>query len=257
MVAELGEYIHQILVAFGAEDVVRNPSVNGYTFRAWNERYLSHLSLAHGMHTLELQQKHLTHCHALYQAALRVIGRLFQDVVFGVAPAEHVLQGGLLRADEESMSKLIAQAKRREAVSDLVSELVDFVPGLQEKAQVGSSAADAARPFEIPKRSDARVEGRNAKRPQASVTLPTRQVRAAPGGAEGATPGSLVVSHQWLSSGKELYIYGLVWQIPNLARKLGRVNGVEMLAVDPVQEVRSQQARDLQRIWQAWSQARE
>lgn len=118
------------------------------------------------------------------------------------------------------MSKLIAQAKRREAVSDLVSELVDFVPGLQEKAQAGSSAADAARPFEIPKRSEARVEGRNAKRPQASATLPTRQVRAVPGGAEGAIPGSLVVSQQWLSSGKELYISGLVWQIPNLARKL-------------------------------------
>lgn len=34
----------------------------------------------------------------------------------GVSPAERTLQGGLLRVDEEPLSKLIAQAKRREAV---------------------------------------------------------------------------------------------------------------------------------------------
>lgn len=164
VVTDLGEYIHQILVALGADDVVPNPADNGYTFRAWNARYLVHLSLAHGMHTRELQQKHLTHSsHTLYQAALRAVGRLFQEVVFCVAPAERTLQGGLLRADEEPLSKLLAQAKRREAVSELVGELVDFVPGLQEKAQAGSSAADAARPFEIPKRSDARAESRGLK----------------------------------------------------------------------------------------------
>lgn len=74
VVAELGDYIHQILVALGADDVVPNPVDNGYTFRAWNTRYLVHLSLAHGMHTRDLQQKHLTHCHILYQTSLRAGG---------------------------------------------------------------------------------------------------------------------------------------------------------------------------------------
>lgn len=55
VVAHLGEFIHQILVALGASSSVEDVSAEGYTFKDWTGLNLEHLEMTLALPTLTLQ----------------------------------------------------------------------------------------------------------------------------------------------------------------------------------------------------------
>ncbi|KAL3893089.1 MAG: hypothetical protein SGPRY_014484, partial [Prymnesium sp.] len=228
VVENLGEFVHQILVAMGASQSVRDVELEGYTFRDWTRLYAEHLEMTLTLPTLKLQYEHLDACHGLYLAALRKIGARFCDIVMGASVTDKTLEGGLLRLDEEPISLIFRKRASREIIADLTSELGGLLPGFNEAVAAdpaAGSSSNSAQLFVLPKRSS-----RLARRGESGMIeheggAKRRRMDDGPSVAAAADatvePGSLESTFQWLNSGKELHISGLVWKIEALGRRLG------------------------------------
>ncbi|KAL3913166.1 MAG: hypothetical protein SGPRY_008082 [Prymnesium sp.] len=231
VVENLGEFVHQILVALGAAQMVDDVRTDGCTFKDWTRIYAEHLEMTLALPTLRLQYEHLDACHGLYLAALRKIGNRFRDIVMGVAVAEKTLEGGLLRHDEEPISLIFRKRSSRETIADLTSELGGLLPGFREAVSADPSAGsslDSAQLFILPKRSGNPSHQRTAGTTERELASRERKLEAGPSAvaaweASGMAvePGSLESTFQWVSGGKELHISGLVWKIEALGRRLG------------------------------------
>lgn len=158
VVENLGEMIHQILVALGASRAVGDVSVEGCTFRDWTSLYLEHMEMTLTLPALSLQCTHLDVCHGMYLlSALRKISARFRDVVvLGASAPEKTLEGGLLREDEEPIARVFAKRRSREAIADLTMEVRDLLPGFKDAVSANpaaGSSSGSAQMFVLPKHS--------------------------------------------------------------------------------------------------------
>lgn len=232
VVSEIGDFIHQLLVAMGAPG--NNHPKGGYSFAEWTQLYVQHLTMAKKLRTLELRLQHLDRCHEYFVAALRHYGQELKMRVFCAQPDIQSFDAPLLTDQDEPVVTIKAWEKSHETALDLLhkfrgmfshekvagdnrkeAELEDAWMLPRRSQRTGRSRTPADYSIERHRRQDARVhisEGsRKRPREDKEVTTPASSPMA---------PGSAACSHLWLSGRSELFISGRVWKIRKVAAKL-------------------------------------
>lgn len=231
VVSEIGDFIHQLLVAMGAPD--NKHAKGGYSFAEWTQFYVRHLLMAKKLRTLELRFQHLDRCHEYFLAALRHYGQELQTRVYCAQPDVKSFDAPLLTDQDE----LVVSIKAWESSHETALELLHKFRGMfSPDGPSGASRKEAELEdaWTLPRRSQ-----RNG-RPRGSGDSSADSRGKQPDKARGAdnprkrpredkevtsansvmAPGSATWSHLWLSGRSELFVSGRVWKIRKVAAKL-------------------------------------
>lgn len=223
VVTELGDFIHQLLVALGASKSVDG----GYTFADWTKLYVEHLLMAKKLRTRELRLQHLDRCHEYFLLALRHFSQELHSRVYCAQPDLKSLTGPLLTDQDAPVTSIKEWESSHETALDMLHKFRGmFAP---DSHASGSSAVDMDDPWALPRRSQRTTGGKrtnsppNRSRPEDDGRKrPRESPKPSPAAAKivPSQPGSATWAHMWLAGRAELLISGRVWKIRRLATKL-------------------------------------
>lgn len=230
VVSEIGEFVHQLLVAMGAPRNYHNGV--GYTFAGWTQLYVQHLLMAKKLRTRELRLEHLDRCHEYFISALRHYGQELKARVFCAQPDLNSFATPLLTDQDEPVISIKGWEASHETALDMLHKFRGmFSP--EKAAHDNGRGAELEDAWVLPRRSQ---RGGRSHTPSANPGqnrhalergVDSEGTRKRPRDAREATPpnipvapGSATWAHLWLAGRSELFISGRVWKIRKLAAKL-------------------------------------
>lgn len=224
VVTDVGDFIHQLLVAMGAP----KESANGYTFQAWTRFYVSHLECAKKLQTRELRLEHLDRCHEYFLKALRHYGSEIRARIYCAQPDLKTLSTPILTDEDEP----VAAMKQWETEHETALNLLYNFRGMFGPTG-GAPTSSAARgelddPWVLPRRSQRSRGGGPSQTTPKSGQASERGVGRKRGRDETGdgrlptpmAPGTATWAHLWLAGRSELLISGRVWKLRKLSAKL-------------------------------------
>lgn len=209
VVTELGDMVHQILVAMGA---AKTSTDKALTFKDWTAKYLEPLWAAKQL-LPEHKLAHIEQCHAMFATSLKTAGDKMASAVFCLRPDLHESIPPFFPLNEEPLATVTEWRVNRERALDLMFSHQGLFP---TSAPASTSSEN---PWELPLRSASKPPpgGGGRKRPygEDSHPPPTKHQER-----DVEEPESLTATHSWVVPKAELYISGKVWFIRKVAEHL-------------------------------------
>lgn len=221
VVSEIGEFIHQLLVAMGAPNSKSDSA--GYSFAEWTQLYTRHLLMAKKLQSRALRLEHLDRCHEYFRAALRRYGQELKARVYCAQPDLKSISLPLLTDQDEPVVSILEWESSHETALNLIHKFRGmFGP---ESSSSHRSEAELDDAWSLPRRSQRSKRGHAGKpeEPAGRKVDPRKRQRADANPmlprAQATSPGSAVNAHLWLTGRSELLISGRVWKVHKLASK--------------------------------------
>lgn len=226
IVNELGEFIHQLLVAMGAP---KSGQGTGYSFAEWARFYVNHLLLAKKLRTRDLRLEHLDRCHEYFVTSLGHYGRELKSRVYCAQPDQKSIATPLFSDQDELIATMKEWESSHETALDMLHKFRGMFAPVSADAK-GKQNEELDDPWVLPKRSQRQAPqkhpeagtSKGGKQPEENPKRKRERERSANSGdgSASAAPGSTTWAHLWLSNRTELFISGRVWKIKKLAAKL-------------------------------------
>jgi hypothetical protein len=222
------DFVNVLLVSIGVPQVAPvapNPALQGYSWPAFVDFYITKLKLAAGLPLLLDQYLHIAACVRIFESALTAMRQRLTSLVRDPDPSSRTMQAFIFPPDGSVIQDLTSLSteisRKRNARGDMAGAFkthdgkpavanwetlrlddhffTDYLKALSKKPRVGDAAGSLSFGADF-------------------LDLVGEPAAGSSGADSGLPPGSLSKSWRWHK--QDLIISGLCWNVPGLAKHL-------------------------------------